>query len=65
MHLFFMLSDIGEKSGVGGLANFWHGVPWDEVGFVCVTLAIILDTLGKAGKLPLIGRVPVCSVGSV
>ena len=48
VRLFFLQSDIGNKTGVGSLANFWYGVPWDEVDGVGAALAVVIDALVEA-----------------
>ena len=48
VRLFFLQSDIGNKTGVGSLANFWYGVPWDEVDGVGSSLAVVIDALVEA-----------------
>ena len=65
MHPLFLWSDIGKKTGVGGLEISWHGGPWDKVYGYCVSLAVVLDALGEASELPSIGRIIGFSVGSV
>ena len=47
MHLFFLRSYICDASGIGCLATFWHGGPWDEVDGVGAALAVVLDTKVK------------------
>ena len=65
MRLFFMWSDIGNKTAIGSLTTRWYGGPWYEVNGVGVALAVILDALDEASKLPRIGRAPGLSVGSM
>ena len=56
--------NLGNKAGVVGLANRWHGGPWDEVGGFGATLAVLLESLGEAAKLLCIGHVTGCLVGA-